>query len=959
MAVLRNLSAHRRRSLLPVLLACVCAFASSMSAQTAGTGTGAAGGTIIDYTDAVLGGASVTISSPALMGTRTAISDARGFYRFPALPPGDYTFVFALPGFRTVRREGVRLAAGVTVTVDAKLDLAAVQQDVLVDRQCPAVEKQSTATVIHFDTTQLENLPGARSLSSLLAASPAVHVNRFDVGGNVAALGVNTIAFGTAGNNRPLVEGIDTTGVMATGFAFDYGSFDEVSIHTAAHGAEWPKPGVQTQIIVKSGGNRYRGSFYADYQNRSWQAANIDDEQIERGAPRGGTLLPRDANRLWNYHDVNADLGGYIRRDAVWWYSSFRDQEVAAWQINFSSAPHRTRVSNLTGKGTVQLSENHMLIAYGQAGRNHQPHRLDPSGLTGLSAANALNDAEATTEQRALGWILKAEWNAVLDDTAFVELRTGQFGANRPERPNGTSPRFEDVATLRVRGGHRHFQSNLRREQLFGSISYFKNTWLGNHHFKGGGEMYRTLQADIWHEGYPGDVLHVLRNDLPQEVYLLQAPSHSRAGFYAYAAYVSDSWRIADRVTVNLGGRFDRFRIFLPEQTHPAGRFNPIAQTFSAVANVIDWNVFTPRLGLIADLGGGRPTLVKINYGRYSANPGVETGFNANPNSSQWWRRHTWSDLDGNGVWGPGEEGALVESRGGSAVESIDPALDLPYVQELAGWVERELPGDFAIRAGLVWRTERQHFMRQNAQQPFAAFAVPVDIRDPGPDGILSTADDGPLIAGRALSPEHVGLSSNILRNVPNSDSHYRTWDFTATRRFNGRWSLSGGFAHTTSRDHASSYAGQPIRQNLYPLTPNDLINTGARGTHEFTVWTAKVHGTYQAPWGFRITPLVRHQSGQPFARTFTTPLNYGSNIRILAEPVGTRRMDHLTIVDARVERGFDLPFERRFALFIDVFNIFNANPEQNISWSSGTSFLRPLNIVAPRIARLGVKVGW
>jgi hypothetical protein len=181
----------------------------------------------------------------------------------------------------------------------------------------------------------------------------------------------------------------------------------------------------------------------------------------------------------------------------------------------------------------------------------------------------------------------------------------------------------------------------------------------------------------------------------------------------------------------------------------------------------------------------------------------------------------------------------------------------------------------------------------------------------------------------------------------------------TAVRRFNGRWSLSGGFAHTSSRDQASGYSGQAIRQNFYPLTPNDLINTGPEGRHEFTVWTAKLHGTYQAPWGLRITPLVRHQSGQPFGRTFTTALNYGNNVRILAEPIGTRRMDHITIVDARVEQGFNLPFERRVAVFIDVFNIFNANPEQNINWSSGASFLRPLNIVAPRIARVGVKVGW
>jgi hypothetical protein len=285
-------------------------------------------------------------------------------------------------------------------------------------------------------------------------------------------------------------------------------------------------------------------------------------------------------------------------------------------------------------------------------------------------------------------------------------------------------------------------------------------------------------------------------------------------------------------------------------------------------------------------------------------------------------------------------------------MESLDPGLDLPLVREVGGWIERELPAAVGVRTGIVWRGERQHFQRQNASQPFEAFDVPVEIPDPGPDGLVATEDDGPRIPGRDLRPELVGLSDNIVRNVPNTDSHYWTWDIVANKRFNSRWSLVAGFAHTWSRDYAS------VRQNLYPLTPNDLINAGAGGRHEYRVWTAKVHGTYQAPWALRVTPLLRHQSGQPFGRTFRTSLNYG-NVVVLAEPVGTRRMDNVTILDARVEKGFGLSGGRRVAAFIDLFNIFNANPEQNTNWTSGPSFLQPLNIVAPRIASVGAKLEW
>jgi hypothetical protein len=260
---------------------------------------------------------------------------------------------------------------------------------------------------------------------------------------------------------------------------------------------------------------------------------------------------------------------------------------------------------------------------------------------------------------------------------------------------------------------------------------------------------------------------------------------------------------------------------------------------------------------------------------------------------------------------------------------------------------------------GVVWRGERQHFMRQNANQPFEAFTVPVRIADPGPDGIFNTRDDGLGIEGRQIRPDDLVNSPavNVVRNVSDSDSDYWTLDLMASRRFNGRWSLMAGFAHTWNHDQANTYFGQAVRQNMFPLTPNDLINAGTDGRYAFRVWSAKIHGTYQAPGELWITPLLRHQSGQPFGRTFSTSLNYRNNIRILAEPIGTRRMDNVTILDVRVEKAFRLRLGR-IAVFVDVFNLLNANPEQNTSWLSG-SFLQPINIVAPRIARIGAKLEW
>jgi hypothetical protein len=947
-----------------VLLAvCVSLATSSGAAQSVGTATGGIDGAVTDHTGALRPGVAVTIASAAMMGTRATVTSAEGRYRFAALSPGEYTLVFMLDGFKTIRREQVQVGVDFTATVNVELQIATLQESVIVERESPAIDRQSTAIAVRFDARALAALPSARSMWAIQAATPAVYVTRFDLGASATGLGGAISAYGTTGFNRPMVEGINVTGINPTGFTLNYGAFEEISVGTAAHGPEWHAPGVQMQFVSKSGGNRYRGTFYGDVGQRDWQSFNVDEGQIRRGALGGSGLSPRDANRLWSYRDINADVGGYITRDKVWWYSSIRGQEIGTRQVNFPVKPVRTSLANYSAKTAYQITPRDKIVVFGQVGRNYQPNRLDPVGPAGstVAAATAINESEdSTIEQLAWGRVWKGEWNSVVGNALLFEVRVGQFGANRAQEPNGSAPRFEDIGTLVVSGGNRHWQEHLRRDQLFGTFSYFNDGWSGSHHVKVGGEIFRTSAKEVWRRASADDVLHVLRNRMPIEVYLFETPSRSESGLWTYSSYANDSWRVNDRLTVNLGLRFDRYRIFLPEQAHPAGRFNAMPQAFATVDNLIAWNVFAPRVGMVRDLTGDAKTIVKLSYGLYRLAPGTDLGFNANPNSNQWWRRHEWNDLNGSGLWEPGEEGRLVGQRGGLAVESRDPDLTLPVLHEMAAWIERELFGNTGVRTGVVFRSERQHFARQDVNRPFDAFTSPVSISDPGPDGGVGTPDDGPAIRGYNLRPELVDLAPvNIVRNVPDADSNYWTWDVTATRRFAGRWSLVAGLAHTWSRDQANTYFGQPVRTNVYPLTPNDLINAAEGGQYEFRIWSLKIHGTYSGPWDVQITPFLHHQSGQPFGRTFSTPLNYSQNVRVLAEPMGMRRMDNVTLLDVRVEKGVTFGGDRRLAGFIDVFNLLNANPEQATNWSSGLAFLRPLSIVPPRLARVGLKVDW
>jgi hypothetical protein len=953
------------RGILPIVLAACCVLpASRAHAQTVGAGTGVINGTITDGTGAVLPGVTIRISSQALIGdegTRVTLTDRAGLYRFAPLPPGEYRLEFRLDGFTTEVREAVYISIGLTATIDVVLRVAGVQERVVVERGAPVLDRESTAIGTTFDARELAELPGARSLVSVIAATPAVHVGRIDVAGNIEHPGLY-VAYGIGGQNRPMVEGMVVSGILGTGFTLNHGSFEEVAVGTAAHGPEWPMAGVQLQFIAKSGGNRYHGTIYADYLDRDWQAFNVEADQIRRGAAAGGARAPRDVNRLWSRFDVNADAGGFIWKDRLWWYGSVRKEAVSALAVNFPVRPRETRIENYTAKLTSRLTPHHKLIAFGQAGRNRQPNRLEPfvplGGILNATTAIHLSD-ESTVDQLAEGRVWKIEWNAVVGETLFLDVRGGQFDTTRHEMPHGTSPRFEDIGTLLVRGGSRDSQQGLRHDQLLGSLSWFKDGWHGNHRMKVGAEVIRLTATETWSRAYPGDVLHVLQNDLPQEVYLFETPSRSVSGVWFYAAYAGDTWQINRRLTLNLGLRLDRARVFLPEQMHPPGRFNAMSQTFPAVENVIDWNELVPRVAIVHDLTRDGKTTVKGSYGRYWVPPGTDVGSSVNPNANQWWRNYTWSDPDGSGVWEPGEEGALRARRGGIGVESLDPRLELSFVNEAAGWIERELPGRIGMRTGVVWRGARQSRARQNRNWPFEAFIAPVAIRDPGPDGQSAAGDGRVVIQAFELGPDLLTVPpENVLRNVPGADSDFWTWDLIATRRFARRWSFTAGFSHTWNRNQASAYSGQPVRNNPVPVTPNDLINTDGDGAHAFTTWSLKAYGTYEMPGGVRVTPLLRHQSGQPFGRTFVASLNYGT-VRVLAEPVGTRRMDHITILDLHIEKVFRVPKAGRVSAFVDLFNVLNANPEEGLSWSSGTSFLRPLSIVAPRVARVGAKLAW
>ena len=146
---------------------------------------------------------------------------------------------------------------------------------------------------------------------------------------------------------------------------------------------------------------------------------------------------------------------------------------------------------------------------------------------------------------------------------------------------------------------------------------------------------------------------------------------------------------------------------------------------------------------------------------------------------------------------------------------------------------------------------------------------------------------------------------------------------------------------------------------NNYPQTPNQPFD------EDRTTWSFKASGTYDAPYGIRISPIFRHQSGVNFARTASigcaAPCSgltvAGSSTTIFLEPSNSNREDNIYVIDTRVERQFKFHQNLQVRGFVDFFNITNSYASETIGRATGTSYLKPTLILAPRTMRLGFRV--
>jgi len=966
--------------MLALLLASVSAFAQGGGASTTGT----INGRVDDSSGAVLPGVTVTATSPSALGTQTVVTDTNGNYRFPGLPPGTYTVTFELPGFNTLKRENIQITMGFAATINVALSVASVQETVTVTGDSPVIDTSNTRVQQNFKIEQLQEIPNSRDMWSLLAVTPSVQMARIDVGGNRAGTQTTYAAYGYSGQNRVLVENINTTeGTSGAGFYTDYGSFEEVFFGTIGQGAEMPTPGVQSNFLGKSGGNKFQGEVYKDFETNGLQSDNIaGNVPAQFMYPTLASGIRDHSNELQKYNDFNLGVGGPIAKDKIWWYFSYRYQSTDVGQPNFvgpiSGTAFHTDLWNPSGKVTWQMSPNNKLIGYYQWGQKVQPNRLPSSTLTYTSL-------DQTLAQTSASWVYKGEWNGTLSNNLYAEARYGVFGyyfplvSNLGPTSTGTNPEIWDTGTNQfVSGGDELEQTNRRRRQYTGAVTYFKEGLGGTHNFKFGAEY---LVETGWYGAtqlYSGDVRETFVNGLPSNIRIgvptatavnSISPS-SIPGLTSIDAlqttdfFVTDQYQVG-RATINAGVRFDHYGSYSPAQTTLAFAYGPVnvpVQNYPETTYAT-FNNFAPRIGLNYDLTGDGKTVFKTSYGLYFFNPGPTLASLANPNQAAKYVQYQWKPSTAvcpaysYCVYQPGQEGTIQATQLSGTI-TVDPGLVDPHSNQFTAYVERQLTEGVGLRTGYTYLSVVNQYGTFQPQRPISLYTVPFTVTDPNSN--VDTFYGIPNAQATSAS------AANVVMNEPD-DGYYKTFELSVNKRMSHRYSVGAGYNYTWINDY-------PVG---YPNTPN------SPGMYNYSNYGFKLNAQIQLPWDILASAVYRFQSGQNYAQQFpvSAPASCNctfsaagggqpggqtlaaapslSSTTVFLTPYNQYRMDNINVFDLRGEKNFKLPGSTQLRVFIDGYNLFNSYAAETISFTAGTSFQQPTAILGPRTGRIGFRFLW
>src|SRR5262249_49517725 len=268
---------------------------------------------------------SVEAASPALIEkSRSVVTDSQGAYTIVDLRPGVYTVTFTLPGFSTVKREGIELTTSFTANVNAELKVGAVTETITVTGESPVVDVQNVLQKATASREVMDTLPTDRNFVSFAAMQPSVFVTGVsqNVGGSIPEPGMNLVIHGSrAADSLIRVDGMPIINGSGAG-GLQYGNYlnnamaQEITFQTDGHNAEFERASVYSNFIPKEGSNTFHFYFVTRYTSEALESNNLDQHQIDQGLKSGSRI-----DKIW---DVNPNAGGPIIKNRLWLFAGYR-----------------------------------------------------------------------------------------------------------------------------------------------------------------------------------------------------------------------------------------------------------------------------------------------------------------------------------------------------------------------------------------------------------------------------------------------------------------------------------------------------------------------------------------------------------------------------------------------------------------------------------------------------------
>jgi hypothetical protein len=907
-------------------LALVLILPASLAAQTI---TGSLRGTITDASGAVLPGATVELSGAAQIGgVRSTTTDQNGQFRFQNLSPGTYSLKTSLEGFKTVIRDGVVVQIGRTFDIDFKLEVGSLAESVTVTAESPLVDPSSTAVTTNYNAELLKNTPVTRfSVFDMFQFTPGVSPSQIEDSTTQSAYGSNT------NENQYQIDGTDISSPTA-GQMWPYPNTDIVEefelVGVGAPAEYGNMTGAVFNIVTKSGSNNLRGfaNWFSQYQGLTDN--NVPDEALP---------FHRDT-----FNDATVQVGGPIERDRLWWFGSYQyRRDLFSQPGTDPSLPTRDKQDRVFGKLTWQLTpRQRLLVAY------HNDHWRLPSTIT------TTTPFEASSLGAGHNPTFTATWHVLVNDRTTFEARYGGFynwsstqGLRRDLSTPGIFDNGTGVSSVNTRSSS--FSSNSPRlTNISAKMSRFISAAGQDHDFRVGAQ-YRQ-GASIGESVWPGGMQITLTNGQPSFIDV-RDPSFSGGSIRALGLFVDDGWALTHRIKLNLGLRYDINKGWIQDMPKLDASRKTVG-TVEGIGDLVDWQAFSPRVGVNIQLRQNGGTIVRASYGRYYQ--GATTNlFSALSPAQAIDRRFGWNPVTR-------QYDILQRVRDPRGQFTVDSNLKQPFTDQYTIGVDHELAANLAVGASYIHKRGDDYLGRIDSASTWA----PTTVRDPVKGNTLTVFN--------RTSP--AANSRILLTNPDPSTCPYCTEEFrqtyngvmlSLTKRMSHRWQAIASLTLAKVEGlHSGSSGGQSSAPGTFGDDPNELINAfGVLGLDRDKMF--KLQGSYVLPGDVVLSTNWFWIAGRPYARKLNvsrfadgrTPAQ-GTFTIFLESRDGSLRLPAQNYANLRAEKRFELGGRRRFTVMVDMINLSNSDTPillitENVASSN---FAKPDEVFLPRRAMVGVR---